>query len=170
VDIGKSMIKPPESSPSEPAQPQTTPNPQQTILRKFLTVIDSPFHVLAYLTILPVSQADYTLQRAMVWPFFGVQFMIFTFVQDFTSQWYIRVGAPLTALVYMVFILVLNDKFLAKIYWVFTVQGMLAGLMWSYLLITILVDVLNSVGILLNLDKTYLGLTVLALGNAVPTF
>lgn len=141
------MRSPPYLSPSDPAQPETIPLPQQTIFIKFLTVIDSPFHALAYLTMLPVSRADYTLQRAMVWPFFGVQFMIFTFVQDFASQWYIRVGAPLTALVYMIFILVLNDKFLAKIYWVFTVQGMLAGLMWSYLLITILVDVLNSVGV-----------------------
>jgi hypothetical protein len=132
VDIGKGMKSPPDSSPSDPVQPHTIPQPQQTIFRKFLTVIDSPFHALAYLTILPVSRADYTLQRAMIWPFFGVQFMIFIFVQDFTSQYYIRVGAPLTALVYMIFILVLNDKFLEKIFWVFTIQGMLAGLMWSY--------------------------------------
>ena len=40
--------------------------------------------------------------------------------------------------------------------------------MYTYILVGILIDMLNSVGVLLDLDKTYLGLTILAVGNALP--
>lgn len=49
-----------------------------------------------------------------------------------------------------------------------TVLGVIAGLMWTYIIIELLIDILDSFGILLNLDKAYLGLTILAVGNALP--
>jgi len=46
--------------------------------------------------------------------------------------------------------------------------GVISGLLWTYVLVGILIDLLNTIGILLGLDTTYLGLTVLAMGNALP--
>ena len=51
---------------------------------------------------------------------------------------------------------------------ILTVGAVLSGLMWSYLMIGVLIDLLNCVGILLNLEPSYLGLSVLAVGNALP--
>jgi solute carrier family 24 (sodium/potassium/calcium exchanger), member 6 len=42
------------------------------------------------------------------------------------------------------------------------------GLAWCYLLIGIVVDMMNSIGVFLNLSKTIIGLTVLAIGNGLP--
>lgn len=52
--------------------------------------------------------------------------------------------------------------------WISTIMGILAGLMWTYVLVGFLIDLLNCFGTLLNLDNTYLGLTILAVGNALP--
>ena len=35
-------------------------------------------------------------------------------------------------------------------------------------MIECLIDLLDSIGIILNLQKAYLGLTILAIGNALP--
>ena len=42
------------------------------------------------------------------------------------------------------------------------------GLIWSYIVSSILIDLLTMVGIIAKLDSTYLGLTILAIGNALP--
>ena len=40
--------------------------------------------------------------------------------------------------------------------------------MWCYLTTDILIDLLTSIGILCKFDNTYLAITVLAVGNALP--
>jgi len=52
--------------------------------------------------------------------------------------------------------------------WVAVLVGVVSGLLWTYLLVGILIDMLNALGIFLNLDSTFLGLTILAVGNALP--
>lgn len=52
--------------------------------------------------------------------------------------------------------------------WVAVLVGVVTGLLWTYLLVGILIDMLNALGIFLNLDSTFLGLTILAVGNALP--
>ena len=47
-------------------------------------------------------------------------------------------------------------------------MSVVTGLCWTYLLVGVLIDMLNTVGVILNIDNTYLGLTVLAVGNALP--
>ena len=46
--------------------------------------------------------------------------------------------------------------------------GILCGLIWTKIACGILIDLLTFVGLLLNLQTTYLGLTVIAVGNALP--
>jgi len=52
--------------------------------------------------------------------------------------------------------------------WIAVLVGIVAGLLWTYLLVGLLIDMLNALGIFLNLDSTFLGLTILAVGNALP--
>ena len=47
-------------------------------------------------------------------------------------------------------------------------MSVLTGLCWTYLLVGVLVDILNTVGVIMNINNTYLGLTILAVGNALP--
>ncbi len=46
--------------------------------------------------------------------------------------------------------------------------GILFGILWSKMACGILVDLLTFVGKLSGLSSTYLGLTVIAIGNALP--
>ena len=48
------------------------------------------------------------------------------------------------------------------------VLSTIIGLTWSFIITSILIDLLTMVGIVAKLDTTYLGLTVLAVGNALP--
>lgn len=42
------------------------------------------------------------------------------------------------------------------------------SLAWTYLAVDILVDALQTMGMISDLEKSYLGLTVLSMGNALP--
>jgi len=42
------------------------------------------------------------------------------------------------------------------------------GLLWSYFASNILIDLLTFIGIIAQINSTYIGLTILALGNALP--
>jgi sodium/potassium/calcium exchanger 6 len=46
--------------------------------------------------------------------------------------------------------------------------AIISALLWTYLVSGILIDLLNTFGMITNLSKTYLGLTVIAVGNALP--
>jgi Ca2+/Na+ antiporter len=50
----------------------------------------------------------------------------------------------------------------------FQIYATVAALVWTYLLSGILIDLLGFLGMLSKLNKTYLGLTIIAVGNALP--
>jgi len=45
---------------------------------------------------------------------------------------------------------------------------MLCGFVWTYYVSGILIDVLSLIGVLSKLSATYLALTIIAIGNALP--
>lgn len=61
-----------------------------------------------------------------------------------------------------------NDNTPPRWFLVIAVAGVVSGLMWSYVLIGALIDMLELIGVVENLDETFLGLTILAIGNALP--
>ena len=48
------------------------------------------------------------------------------------------------------------------------ILGLFGGLLWTYILINTIIDLIECIGILLNLNKTFLGMTVLAIGSSLP--
>ena len=50
------------------------------------------------------------------------------------------------------------------------VQSLLIGLVFSFYMLKILIDILQFFGALHNINKTFLGMTILAFGNALPDF
>jgi Ca2+/Na+ antiporter len=46
--------------------------------------------------------------------------------------------------------------------------GMIVGLVWTYWVSGVLIDILTMVGIITKLSSTYLALTIIAVGNALP--
>ena len=48
------------------------------------------------------------------------------------------------------------------------VIGTVGGLLWTYIACSILIDLLTSLIVILKLNKTYMGMTILGIGNALP--
>ncbi len=48
------------------------------------------------------------------------------------------------------------------------ILSIVCGILWTKFCCGILIDLLTVVGFLTNLSMTYLGLTILAVGNALP--
>jgi Ca2+/Na+ antiporter len=44
----------------------------------------------------------------------------------------------------------------------------LMGLIWTFVLSEMLIDLLNTYIVIAKLDNTYMGLTVIGIGNALP--
>jgi len=44
----------------------------------------------------------------------------------------------------------------------------IVGLVWTFVLSTMLIDLLNTYLVIAKLDNTYMGLTVIGIGNALP--
>lgn len=42
------------------------------------------------------------------------------------------------------------------------------GLMWTYVLSDMLIDMLNLFAVIFKLDNTYMGITILGIGNSLP--
>ena len=42
------------------------------------------------------------------------------------------------------------------------------GLMWTYILSDLLIDMLNLFAVIFKLDNTYMGITILGIGNSLP--
>lgn len=135
----------------------------------FETVIhfaEKPFEWVLYLTVLPCDEEQYTKARCLIYPVTGLYFSIFVVMRELNQTFFVVWGSS-AVVVGLAFFLLLNEK--PPSWFLFmNFLGVLGGLMWSYVLIGILIDLLGAVGVLLNLDTTYLGLTILAVGNALP--
>jgi len=46
--------------------------------------------------------------------------------------------------------------------------GTIVGLLWTTVLLSLLIDLLNLFSIIFKLNNTYMGLTILGVGNALP--
>lgn len=47
-------------------------------------------------------------------------------------------------------------------------MGTTIGLLWTYVLSSMLIDLLNLYILIFNLNETFMGLTILGIGNALP--
>lgn len=139
-----------------------------SLLDSIIHIIEMPFLFILYLTALPVDEEQYSRLRCLIYPVPGFCFIWFVLhpTFDLTFIFYVL---PLGIVGSLVMWLVLPaDGSYPRWSMVFTVMSVVSGLMWSYLLINNLIDLLNVAGMLLNLEPTYLGLSVLAIGNALP--
>lgn len=104
----------------------------------------------------------------MVYAIPGTLFAWYIFhpILDFT---YISIALPIGFALFFFFAATLpNDNTPPKWFLILAVGGVIAGLMWTYILIGALIDMLNLLGVVENLDESFLGLTILAIGNALP--
>lgn len=62
----------------------------------------------------------------------------------------------------------LKDKEIPSYFWLICIIGTIGGLVWTFVLSTMLIDLLNTYLVIAKLDNTYMGLTIIGIGNALP--
>ena len=135
---------------------------------KAIDVVDYPFNWLRKLTIPPVEEEEYSHKLTIAWPVLGILFTVWALFSEPSYYWLIIIPV---ALVLMLFFYTnrpeSNDE-LPKYYLLLVLLGIVNGILWTKLLCGVLVDLLTFIGVLSKLSTTYLGLTVIAIGNALP--
>jgi len=147
------------------------------------TCIDTPFKVLLYLTALPADPSHYNKTRLWVFSFTGVYFFSYVVTKEFYGWNFLYGSLPVAVVLALLVIAFPNEPWKKDApldrksceeeheNWAMMIcncVAVLSGLAWTYILCGLLIDMLNTLGLALNLDNTYLGLTILAVGNALP--
>lgn len=146
---------------------RTKPVHKMNLLERFLHIVEYPFVKILLITALPVSDHHYSKMRCVIYPIPGFIFIWFVFLKEINLT-YLYIPLPIGILTSVIFYFVLDPKKPPKWSIAFTIMGVISGLMWTYMLIGTLIDMLDVFGLIFNLEKTYLGLTILAVGNALP--
>jgi sodium/potassium/calcium exchanger 6 len=133
----------------------------------FIHFVEAPFMYALILTVLPCDKEQYSRRRCLLYPIPGMLFSVLVIFKEFNA---INVSGALGLgiIMFTIFYFTLDSKTPPKWFIWLNILGVIGGLMWTYVMVGLLIDLLGALGIILNLDTTYLGLTVLAVGNALP--
>ena len=133
----------------------------------FIHFVEAPFMYLLVLTVLPCDKEQYSKRRCLIYPIPGMLFAVIVIFKEFTVM-NVAVAIGLGIIMLAIFFFTLDSKKPPSWFIWINILGVVGGLMWTYVMVGLLIDLLGCLGIILNLDSTYLGLTVLAVGNALP--
>ena len=139
----------------------------RNVLDKILDAIEYPFHIVRMLTIPTVEEEHYDHRKTIIWPVFGVIFMLWAIFLTPTANWLYTIPVS-TGLIFTFLIFRPNkDDQLPKYFIILNCISIVNCVLWTRILCGVFVDLLTFVGVLTNLSNTYLGLTVLAMVNSL---
>ena len=144
-----------------------TPVEEKNKFEAVMHYIEQPFLWALYFTSCPVLDEQYDKIRLVYFPVTG-SFFYWYIIHPAFDETYLYFPLPIGLFFSAVMMYILDPLRPPKWSIVFAVIGVISGLAWTYLLVGILIDLLGVLGLILNLDKAYLGLTILAIGNALP--
>lgn len=139
----------------------------RSTLDKISHVLSLPAEIILYLTATPASEEQYSKTRCIVFCIPGTLFTWWIFHPELDMT-FIYYALPVGALLMVIFMITLPQDKPPKWFMLLTIMAVASGLMWTKVLVGVLIDMLNTLGVLLNLPEAYLGLTILAVGNALP--
>lgn len=145
---------------------------------KIMAVIDFPFIWARKLTIPPCEKDEYEKHKdlVIVWPFLGIPVMGMLMKNTWPTSWgwlYYLPIAFLWAIYFWKFAKIPTKEPKDKVkvpraYILTQAVSMLCGFIWTYYASGMLIDILTMLGVLSKLSTTYLALTIIAVGNALP--
>lgn len=143
---------------------------EEGFIGMILDFIDIPFHFIRKYTIPPCEVEEYDHHFTVYWPFLGILFIFFNFFMPPTVFWFSCI--PIALGLFLIFRKHKStedeEHKLPPYFLVIDLLSIFCGILWTKLCCGALVNLLSFVGLLTNLSTTYLGLTILAVGNALP--
>lgn len=139
----------------------------RSIADKISFIIDFPFDIVRRLTIPPCEPDHFSKTWLILWPFPGLFLLAWVFFGTFSMVW-IYVIIPVGIVLTLIFFFTCPDEGLPRYITAIEILGLLMSVVWTYIVSTILIDLLQMWTILSGLSATYMGLTIIAVGSALP--
>lgn len=137
-------------------------------LEKIIKIIDTPFHIIRNYTIPPCNPEEYNHKKMTKWSYFGILFIFFTILTTPSLLWLLTIPASLLTYYYLKTHLPKTNTEIPTYFIYINLLGIFCGILWTKICCGILVDLLTVFGVMTGLSSTYLGLTIIAVGNALP--
>lgn len=140
----------------------------ESMLGKCIDVIDYPSHIVRRLTLPPANFEEYNHWNAIIWPYFGILFLTWAFNVPVSKLWFLLIPISFVLSIFFYKTRPAKNDEIPRYFILLVILGIISGILWTKFLSTVLIDLLTMTGLLTNLPSTYLGLTVIAIGNALP--
>ena len=137
-------------------------------IEKIINTMDIPFHIIRKYTIPPCNDKEYNHSLMIKWPIFGVFFLFFSIFLTPSLLWFLIIPISILSYYYLKTNLPKSNIKIPSYFIYINLLGILCGILWTKLCCGALVDLLTVFGVMTGLSSTYLGLTIIAIGNALP--
>lgn len=164
----------------------------------FNFVIEFPFDWIRKLTIPPCEAAHYDKWLVIVWPYFGIMVAQIIAMKAWPTTFEYFLYLPIALVWSITFYCIkgtqdpkdleeegsdddeedkedsedhpLTERHMLPGNWfiLISIVGMIWGFIWTYFVSGLMIDALTFIGVLSKLSATYLALTIIAVGNALP--
>ena len=143
------------------------PFSERSFLGKVNYVIDFPFDIIRKLTIPPCVPENFSKTWLVLWPFPGLFLLAWILTSSFSMLW-IYVNVPLGIVLMLVFYFTCPQNGTPRYYPAIEILGLLMSVVWTFIMSSILVDLLQMWTVFTGISPTYMGLTIIAMGSALP--
>ena len=134
---------------------------------KIVFILDYPFDFLRSITIPPCEEDKFNKLTCYIFPIPACIFSSYVIFRTLTLEyliWSLVIGGIMS----LIFYFTIKEDSPPKYYIIIQFIGTICSLVWTYIVSAMLIDVLEFLGTMSNLSRTYMGLTVIAVGNALP--
>lgn len=143
------------------------PFSERSFLEKVNFIIDFPFDIIRKLTIPPSQPDKFSKIWLVLWPFPGLFLLAWILTSSFSMLW-IYVIIPLGITLMLVFYFTCPQNGTPRYLPAIEILGLLMSVVWTFIMSSILVDLLQMWTVFTGLSPTYMGLTIIAMGSALP--
>ena len=142
---------------------------KKSCISKVMDIIDFPFMWVRKLTIPPCEESEYDNLLVIIWPFAGILSCVMIVTLKMPNEWVFMIYLPFAFLwAGCYYFLVEKRRKAPKGYVFIEFVGMICGFIQTYYVSGVLIDLLTMIGVISKLSATYLALTIIAIGNALP--
>ncbi|CAD8059397.1 unnamed protein product [Paramecium sonneborni] len=166
-------LDPNETQESEQIQQQSqnlhldSINNQQSCADKSFCVVDVPFRFILKYSIPPSTQVNKYILIFTIFP--SLSFIYFVLgSNNYDPYAYLYISSISMILAIIIYTSYPQGNDLPNYYLYIQIYITIVSLVWIYCLSGILIDTLTFFGMLTNLSNSYLGMTIIAMGNALP--
>jgi Ca2+/Na+ antiporter len=133
-----------------------------------IKAIENSFTIVMQFTVLPADKEQYSRWRCLLYPIPGMIFNCCYLREKFDLETFL-IGLVLGLILQLIFFKILpKDGSEPKHYIFMSIAGVLGAIFWLNMLSQVYLDMVEFIGVVLNLDKAFIGMVLRAIGNCMP--